>query len=563
MAHFHDAVIQRPNKFNFAVDVVDYWAAQPGDLQAMYWVSKEESQTRSMTFQYFSRQSHRISVLLRQLGVKEGETTVMVVPRVPAWWEIAVACIRSGIILAPATVLLTDKDIQYRCAKSKASMFIGDGASIAKFLAVRDQCPLVRTILQVGDAPHKSVIPFYAALENIEADATVKDVRRKWNSPALLYFTSGTSGPPKMVRHNQISYPLALTITAKFWYQLAPGKLFWNTAEQGWAKAAWSFFGAWNCGATLFVYDDRGPFSPLRLLRILHRYPVTTICAAPLAYRQLVLQDAKAYYEKYPPKLLSHCTAAGEALNGEVITQWRNITGMEIRDGYGQTESILLCGNFSAFPIRPGSMGKPAPTVPLSVITRDGSEAAVGEEGDMAVLIHDISGSKSFFGIFDGYVNDDNTISRQEKTFTNNGEKKVWYLTGDKARRDQDGYFWFVGRSDDVINSSGYRIGPFEVESTLKLHSSVAESAVISSPDPIRGEVVKAFVVLTEQFRDANKDALRKELQDFCKTHAAPYKYPRKIQFVHAGFFPRTVSGKIQRNELRKLEWRNEAKAKL
>ncbi|OBT63470.1 hypothetical protein VE03_08116 [Pseudogymnoascus sp. 23342-1-I1] len=540
MAHFYDDVLQRPDRFNFAVDVVDYWAAQPDDLEAMYWVSQDESQKRSLTFKYFSRQSHRVSVLLQRLGIKERDTMVMIVPRVPAWWEIAVGAIRSGIIIAPATTLLTAKDIQYRCAKSKASVFVGDGASVAKFLTVRDECPSVRTILQVGDVPHPGATSFYASLGLVEADASVEDVRRDWNSPSLIYFTSGTSGPPKMVCHNQVSYPLALTTTAKSWYQLAPGKVLWNTAEQGWGKAAWSFFGAWNCGATLFVYDDRGPFSPQRLLRILHLYPITTMCAAPLAYRQLILQEAKLYYEEYPPMALSHCTAAGEALNDEVIRQWRAISGMEIRDGYGQTETVLLCGNFSGFAIRPGSMGKPAPTVPLSIINIDGSETLAGEEGDMAVLINDIS-RKDFFGFFDGYINDDNTVSRREKIFTKNGEKKVWYLTGDKARRDEDGYFWFVGRSDDVINSSGYRIGPFEVESTLKLHPSVVESAVISSPDPIRGEVVKAFVVLTHQWKDVNQDSLRKALQDFCKTNAAPYKYPRKIQFVPLEFLPRTL----------------------
>ncbi|KFZ23468.1 hypothetical protein V502_02049 [Pseudogymnoascus sp. VKM F-4520 (FW-2644)] len=222
----------------------------------------------------------------------------------------------------------------------------------------------------------------------------------------------------------------------------------------------------------------------------------------------------------------------------------------------GQPSAVLVY-------IRPGSMGKPAPTVPLSIINIDGSETVVGEEGEMAVLISDISCKKDFFGIFDGYLNDDNTVSRREKIFTKNGERKVWYLTGDKARRDDDGYFWFVGRSDDDVNSSGYRIGPFEVESTLKLHPSVVESAVISSPDPIRGEVVKAFVVLTYQWKDVNQDSLRKELQDFCKMNAAPYKYPRKVQFVPLDFLPRTVSGKIQRNELRKMEWKGETKAKL
>jgi medium-chain acyl-CoA synthetase len=276
---------------------------------------------------------------------------------------------------------------------------------------------------------------------------------------------------------------------------------------------------------------------------------------------------------------LSHCTAAGEAVNDEVIRQWYKLTSLEIHDGYGQTETILLCGNFSGIPIRPGSMGKPAPGVPLHIITSDGTEAAVGKEGDIAVLMSDKRGTNDFFGVFDGYVNDDNTLTRREKSFTNNGEVSIWYLTGDRAKRDADGYFWFVGRADDVINSSGYRIGsfesssvvhmltnftgPFEVESTLKKHPAVAESAVISAPDPTRGEVVKAFVVLTSEYQNANQRNLRQELQAFCKKNAAPYKYPRKIDFVSDDFLPKTATGKIQRSELRKLEWKKDVKAKL
>lgn len=229
----------------------------------------------------------------------------------------------------------------------------------------------------------------------------------------------------------------------------------------GWGKAAWAFFGAWNCGATLFVYDDREAFHPHRLLDILHQYPITTLCAAPLAYRQLVLRQCREYHIKNPPQALSHCTAAGEALNDEVIRQWRKFTGIEIHDGYGQTESILLCGNFSGCPIRPGSMGKPAPNVPLHVINSDGADALVGEEGDIAVLIDGTAGQDDFFGLFDGYVNDDKSLTRREKLFTRNGVTRNYYITGDKAKRDKDGYFWFVGRNDDVINSSGYRIGLF------------------------------------------------------------------------------------------------------
>ncbi|KAH8686038.1 hypothetical protein BGZ60DRAFT_396739 [Tricladium varicosporioides] len=563
MAHSQYQELPRPEKFNFVIDVIDYWANQPGNMTAMQWVSQDESQMQSLTFKYFSRQSNRIASLLENLGINEGDKMVMILPRVPAWWEIAVAAIRSGIVISPATTLLTSKDIMFRINKSAATVFVGDATSVQKVLAVRKECPNLRVVLQVGEVPIDGTVSFFSALENIGLNATVKPVRRNWNFPALVYFTSGTSGPPKMVQHNQVSWPLALTITGKFWHQLSPGKVFWNTAEQGWGKAAWSVFGAWNCGATLFVYDDRGPFDPRRLLGILHRYPVTTLCAAPLAYRQLVLQQIQVHYREFPPQALSHCTSAGEALNDEVIRQWQSLTGMPIHDGYGQTETVMLCGNFPGCEIRPGSMGKPAPTIPVQVIDANGFETATGEEGDIALLLSDAPGNNDFFGLFDGYVNDDGTLTRREKTFVHHGAQKTYYITGDKAKRDKDGYFWFVGRSDDVINSSGYRIGPFEVESTLKMHPAVVESAVVSSPDPARGEVVKAFVVLTAEHQHADQTTLRKELQDFCKAHSAPYKYPRKIQFVDGDFLPKTVSGKIQRNELKRLEWQRQGSSKL
>ncbi|KAJ4315577.1 hypothetical protein N0V94_005891 [Neodidymelliopsis sp. IMI 364377] len=260
---------------------------------------------------------------------------------------------------------------------------------------------------------------------------------------------------------------------------------------------------------------------------------------------------------------LTHCTTAGEALDSEVTRHWHRLTGLRIHEGYGQTETMLLCGNFKESDIRPGSMGRPAPGIPLHLITTTGAEASDGEEGDIAILLSDKTGNNNFFGIFDGYINDDGTFDRREKTFHVNGETKRWYLTGDKATRDANGYFWFVGRADDVINSSGYRIGPFEVESALAMHPAVAESAVVSSPDSVRGEVVKAFVVLKPEAQNSAPDKLKEELQTFCKSNAAPYKYPRKIEFVPAGFFPRTTSGKIQRNELRKFEWKGYGKAKL
>lgn len=323
--------------------------------------------------------------------------------------------------------------------------------------------------------------------------------------------------------------------------------------------------------------DDRGAFSPIRLLETIHRFPITTLCAPPTAYRQLVLDESQQYFKASPPKHLGHCVGAGEPLNESVIKTWQKMSGLQIFDGYGQTETVLMCANQRKNPIKPGSMGKPLPSVPLVVLDAGGQEAKPGVEGDIAVRLDDLDGKEhdTFFGIFDGYIDmKTGKLDRRLRTFSEKGarESQSWYLTGDRATRDEDGYFWFVGRSDDVINSSGYRIGkstsqrlclcpsltfrtgPFEVESTLKMHPAVVESAVVASPDRQREEVVKAFIVLTEKASKKDKDTLKKELQDFCKENAAPYKYPRKIEFVDASFLPKTISGKIKRAELKKME---------
>ncbi|OQV06851.1 AMP-binding enzyme domain-containing protein [Cladophialophora immunda] len=576
MANENNMFIPRPERFNFTTEVVDQWATEHPQREAMYWVSQDFSIQRSLTFQYFSTQSSRVAVLLKEAGVEQSDVAVVILHKVVAWWEIALACIRSGIILSPSPTLVSESDIRYRCNKSKAKVFIGDQASIRKFLAVRSHCPTVKTIITVGGQSDANILSYYEALKSIPHDVASGSVSLPWDSPALMYFTSGTSGPPKMVIHNQISFPLALGNTGKYWLLLEGGKLFWNTADQGrkkitfgkvlltkspgWAKASYSFFGAWNRGASLFIFDDRLPFNANRLLEVLHRFPITTLCAPPLAWRHFVLSEAKAKYLSHPPKALSHCVAAGEALNAEVIRQWKQLSGLSIHDGYGQTETILLCGNFSGCPIRPGSMGKPAPGIPLTIIDANARECAPHEEGNIAVKLSHPSDPCNFFGVFDGYLNEDGSVSRKEQTFSVGGVRQTWYVTGDKAKKDEEGYFWFIGRSDDVINSSGYRIGPFEVESTLKLHPAVAESAVISSPHPERGEVVKAFVVLAADYTrlgEKELESLGKELQTFCRTHAAPYKYPRRIQFVDENFLPKTVSGKIQRNLLRKMEWKD------
>lgn len=477
-------------------------------------------------------------------------------------WEIATAAIRSGIVLCPATTLLVDKDIEYRIHRSAASVFVGDSISVEKVLRVRKNCPSLNHIVQVGGRSNRDVIHFNTALSSIPQDAIYKGKKPATSDAALIYFTSGTTGQPKMVQHNHISYPLAHTITGKHWLRLKPGQLYWNLSEQGWAKAAWSFFGAWNCGAGLFVHDDRDAFKAQQTLSILSTYPITTFCAPPTAYRQLVLGEMLTVLKQKKPKSLIHCTGAGEPLNPEVIRLFKEASGLEICDGYGQTETVLMCGNFEGSKIRPGSMGRPSPGVPLKVVDEEGRECEDGSEGDIALKV----GSKDrtgFFGVFDGYLGENGELDRKLRDSKEGGWK--WYLTGDRASRDKDGYFWFVGRSDDVINSSGYRIGPFEVESTLKQHPAVVESAVVSSPDESRGEVVKAFVVLTQETSGQDLDKLAKELQEFCKNQAAPYKYPRKIQFIDAAFLGqyKTISGKTQRKRLKELEWKGQPKSKL
>jgi acyl-coenzyme A synthetase/AMP-(fatty) acid ligase len=351
----------------------------------------------------------------------------------------------------------------------------------------------------------------------------------------LCYFTSGTTGYPKMAIQTQ-GYGLAHYITGHYWLDLNPGDLHWNLSDTGWAKAAWSsYFAPLNCGATLFIHHSE-VFDPKRTLDLLAQYPVTTFCGAPTIYRMLVLQDLSAY--RFPH--LRHVVGAGEPLNPEVIETWQKATGLIIRDGYGQTESILLCASFPCLSPRYGSMGRPSPGIDLAVIDDDGGVLPPGREGDVAVRVE----PQWPPGLFKEYRGD---AERTQRCF-----RHGWYLTGDRAYVDEDGYFWFVGRADDVINSAGYRIGPFEVESALLEHPSVAESAVVSSPDEMRGEVVKAFVVLKPGLR--GDEALVKALQEHVKTVTAPYKYPRKVEFVES--LPKTVSGKIRRIELRDREWK-------
>ncbi|MDK2889240.1 medium-chain acyl-CoA synthetase [Desulfofundulus australicus DSM 11792] len=521
---------EKPEYFNFARDVIDKWAQDPAKL-AMLWVDDEGNEVRK-TFYEFSVASRRAANVLREQGVKQGDVVVVILPRLIEWWEINLACLRMGAVVSPGTTQLTAKDIKYRLETAEAVCVITDNDVAPRVDEVIGECPTVKSRIIVGE-PRQGWLNYREAVARASDNFTTANTRSDDN--AILYFTSGTTGYPKMTVHTHASYPLGHIITGKYWLDLRPDDLHWNLSDTGWAKAAWSsFFGPWNMGAALFVHHSPR-FSPKKTLELLQKYPITTLCGAPTNYRMMVLEDLSQY--KFTT--LRHCVGAGEPLNPEVIEVWKKATGLTIRDGYGQTETVLVCGNFPCIEPRFGSMGKPSPGFDVQVIDEEGNILPPNTEGDVAIRVK----PERPVGLFKEYWKD------PEKTAS--VHRGDWYLTGDRAYKDEDGYLWFVGRADDVILTSGYRIGPFEVESALLEHPAVAESAVVSSPDEIRGEVVKAFVVLAPGYQPS--DELVKELQEHVKKVTAPYKYPRKVEFVES--LPKTISGKIRRVELREREW--------
>jgi acetyl-CoA synthetase/medium-chain acyl-CoA synthetase len=526
--------------YNFALDTIGAWAEDPDKL-AMLWVGQDGREER-YTFVHFDEQSSRAANAFEKLGIQKGDRVLVMLPRIPEWWETNLGLMKLGAISIPCTTLLTPKDIQYRADLAEAVALVTDASGAEKLAQVRDQCPTLRVAVVVDEpganCPEGCV--GYHPITDV-ASPTWYGRRTVSSDPSLIYFTSGTVGYPKMVLHTHASYPIGHTrVTGRYWLDLKPDDLIWNLSEMGWAKAAWSnFFGPWGNGAALFIQDARGKFNAKETLDMLAKYPITVFCAPPTAYRLLVQEDLKATTFA----ALRHCVGAGEPLNPEVIDAWHEATGITIRDGYGQTETVLLCGNFPGEEVRPGSMGKPSPGFDVAVIDHEGLELGPNQEGDIAVRVKPVRP----LGLFREYWRNPEAM---EKSF-----KGDWYLTGDRAYRDADGYFWFVGRADDVIISAGYRIGPFEVESALVEHPAVIESAVIASPDAVRGEIVKAFVILAPGYTAS--EALVVELQEHVKSVTAPYKYPREIEFVTE--LPKTISGKIRRVELRERERQHKA----
>ena len=512
--------------FNFTRDVFEHWANQTPDAPALWWVGEAGRGEVRLTFSQLADQGRRAAGLIASLGVRPGDRVLVVLPRVPQWWAAMLGLTRLGAVPIPGTPLLTPRDVAYRIDAAGVCAVVTDAAAAPKF----DGYDGVRVCVGAGGA---GWVDFDAGVASaspgFDPPPTTAD------APGIIYFTSGTTGPPKMVLHTQASYGMGHRVTGELWLDLGPGDVHWNLSDTGWAKAAWSsFYGPWQMGACVFAAAAPGKFDPHVALDVLSSYPVTTWCAPPTALRLIVRQNLAGW--KFPR--LRHCVSAGEPLNPEVISAWQQATGHTIYEGYGQTETVVLVGNYRARGdvVRPGSMGRPSPGFEVAVLDADLNEVPAGREGELAVRIR----PRRPLGLFSEYWQ-----NPDENTARFRGD---WYLTGDVARRDADGYFWFIGRADDVIKSAGYRIGPFEVESALVEHPAVVEAAVVGSPDETRGQIVKAFIVLGKAF--APSESLKSELQDHCRRLTAPYKYPREIEFVAE--LPKTISGKIRRVDLRR-----------
>jgi acyl-coenzyme A synthetase/AMP-(fatty) acid ligase len=516
---------QMPESFNFGRDVVDRWAEDPS-RPALYWRDAAGSERRQ-SYADVSRSARRAAHLFRGLGVEAGQPVIVMLPRVPEWQAVIVGLLEIGALVVPSSTQLRPKDVLYRASHSGAVAIVASHECVEAVEAVRDELSTVKHFLEYrAEGPTCSGwTNLTDALARASDDASAGRPTLA-SDPALVYYTSGTTGPPKAVLHDH-GYTWTQRYTSRFWHGVREGERLWTTSDTGWAKAAYGvIFGPWSEGAEVVLYHGR--FEPKAELAFLSEIDPHVFCAPPTEFRLLVKEDLS---QLAVPRL-RECLSAGEPLNPEVIRAWRESTGITIRDGYGQTETILLVGNYPGQEVRPGAMGLPMPGMRIEVIDERGAALPVGEVGDIAVF-----GQPP--GLSREYWKDERATARSRR-----GD---WYLTGDRAWRDADGYFWFVGRDDDVIISAGYRIGPFEVESALIEHPAVLESAAVAAPDADRGSIVKAFVVLRPGFTAS--DALARELQDHVKRVTAPYKYPRAIEFAKE--LPKTVSGKIRRVELR------------
>ena len=525
-------ILTVPERFNYVADVLDAQAeVRPTEL-ALLSLGPRGELVLEQSFTEVSRAAIHMANVFTGMGVKKGDRIFVMLPRVPEWYQVVLGAIRLGAIPMPATTQLTPRDIRYRVERAGAVAAVTDTSGAARLDQVEEELPSLRHRIVVGDAPSAKWAELPGLLEKASTSAVPAALCAS-SDPMLLYFTSGTVAYPKMVVHTHASYGIGHQLTARYWQDLRPGDLHWTISDTGWAKAAWGkLFGQWAVGAAV-VQMNMGKFDPDLLLDTISRHGVTTFCAPPTVYRALVQADLRAN----SLNSLRHCVAAGEPLNPEVIRVFQDEVGLPIYDGYGQTETVNVVANFRCLELRPGSMGRPVPGFDVDIVDEEGTPVADDEEGNIGIRAE----PQRPVGLFSGCY--------REPEATRAAFQGSFYLTGDRGRRDGDGYLWFEGRSDDVITSSAYRIGPFEVESALLEHPAVAEAAVVGKPDPQRTQLVTAFVILAPGYQPGA--ALARELQDHVKRVTAPYKYPREVHFVTE--LPKTVSGKIRRSELR--EW--------
>ena len=532
-----------PETFNFAYDVMDEWAKVAPEKLALLWTRERGEELRA-TYAEFKEQTNQAASYFLSLGIGRGDKVMLILKRHYQWWVSMMALCKIGAVAIPATHMLTAKDIAYRNQRAsvKAIICVNDEYVTTQVLEAMAESPTVEVLVAVNSLAQKGCPvaegfhDWFAEWENAPAFVRPEHVNVN-EETMLMYFTSGTSGEPKMVAHDYL-YALGHLITGVFWHNLDENGIHLTVADTGWGKAVWGkLYGQWFAGATVFVYDHE-KFSAEKIMRMMEKYHVTSFCAPPTIYRFMLQED----FSQYDLSALKYCTTAGEALEPVVFQKFYKLTGVKMMEGFGQTETTMTLGTFPWIKPKPGSMGKPNPQYDVKLLKSDGSPCEDGEKGEICI---DTSAGKPI-GLFKGYYRD---AELTEKVWNDN-----LYHTGDLAWRDEEGYYWFVGRADDVIKSSGYRIGPFEVESALMTHPAVVECAVTGVPDEIRGMVVKATVVLANEWKDKADEAFVKELQSHVKHVTAPYKYPRIIEFVDA--LPKTISGKIRRVEIRERDKR-------
>ena len=553
---FKNYKINVPENFNFSYDVMDVLASKTPDARAILWTN-DEGLTKEFTFAEIKERTDKVASFFQASGINKGDFVMLILQRRYEFWLSILALHKIGASVIPATHMLTKEDIVYRnnAANIKGIIAVNDGDILSHVDASLPESPSLKVRIAANsygiDVPNgenftspdgtvhegKKLPEGWLDFTTGEKNATPFEPqpRDKINSNddiMLAYFTSGTTSHPKLVSHN-FTYPLGHIVTAKYWQQVKKGGLHLTVADTGWGKAVWGkLYGQLICECGVFVYDYHAKFKPTDLLTQVEKHKITSFCAPPTIYRFLIQEDLSSY----DLSSLEHCSTAGEPLSDEVFNKWKSITGLELREGFGQTETTLSIFNFGNEKVKPGSIGKPAPYYNVVLLDDEGNECEDGEVGEIAFPLK----NGRFPGLFMEYYGDPDK--------TNEVIRDGYYFTGDTAWRDEDGFLWFMGRSDDVIKCSGYRIGTFEVESVLMQHPAVVECAVTAAPDPVRGQVVKATIILAKDYKPGSPE-LVKEIQKFVKETTAPYKYPRIVDFVDE--LPKTISGKIKRKDIR------------